>query len=189
MSQSPYSGPPQSSGGGGGSVLVIVLVVLGVLGLLCVGVCGLGYFGLRWGVQEGQKVASQAAAEFQGAFEVGFLVVQAELAVANHPQVKERLGEPIQADASDAVDANGRKADAFDFGISGPNGKATVHVASQQQAGSWKIQTIQVKFDDGSVIDVDPGAGASFPVTPDTIPSSAIPEDFSPVPATPGTDE
>jgi hypothetical protein len=182
MSQGPYNGPPQSSGGGG-TVLVVVLVVLGVIGLLCVGVCALGFMGLSWGVQEGQKAASKAAAEIQGAVEVGTVVFQAQLAVQNDPQIKEKLGEPIEADVDEVISPNTRKPDAFDFGLSGPKGKATVHVTSQQQGGSWKIQTIQVKFDDGSVIDVDPNSAASF--SPDAIPSSAIPEDTSPVPATP----
>ena len=52
MSQGGYAGPPQSSGGGGGTVLVIVLVVAGVLGLGCLGVCGLGMMGMTWGVRQ-----------------------------------------------------------------------------------------------------------------------------------------
>ena len=190
MSQGPYNGPPRSSGGGGSTVLIVVLVILGVVGVLCVGICALGFMGLSWGVQEGQKAASKAAVEFQGAFEVGLLVVQAEMAVAGHPQVKEKLGDPIEADVDSTAAPTGRKAEAFDFGVSGPKGKATAHVTSMRQDGSWKIQTIQVKFDDGSVIDVDPNSAPTFSTTPpDAIPSPAIPEDSSPVPATPGTDE
>ena len=51
MSQGGYKGPPQSSGGGGGTVVMIILAVGAMLGLGCLGVCGLSLFGFAFTAQ------------------------------------------------------------------------------------------------------------------------------------------
>ena len=86
---SQYSPPPQQSGGGGASTLMIVLVILGVLFVVCGGLCaGCVYFVgqsatvVQKGLQEGLKFVQLAPA-----------YSEAQEAVSTNQQVIDRLGE------------------------------------------------------------------------------------------------
>ena len=91
MSNPSQYGPPQQSGGGM-SVLMIVLIVLGVLVVMCAGLCGGCYLVVRRagteigkGLEEGFK-SIQLAAAYSDALEI----------VKENEQVLDRLGEPIE---------------------------------------------------------------------------------------------
>ena len=158
MSQGPYNQPPPSSGGGK-TVLIVVLVVFGVLGLLCLGVCGLGIYG----VQQAGKVAG----EFGDAFLAGMVQVQAHSAVMMNPTVKDKLGEPLEfgSDSSPPPNTNAGTMTS-DLEVKGPKGKGIVHFEAQREGENWKIRVLQVRFSDGSVLDVDPNVAPVFPESP-----------------------
>lgn len=170
MSQG-YSGPPQSSGGGGGTVLVILLIVAGVLGLGCLGVCGLGIFGFTWGVHQVEKVANEAMPMIQEAMQEGFLVVQAQASLMNNAEVKEKLGEPLSFGTPDNQPSQPGDNKSFDFSVSGPKGQGTVHAEAQRQGNEWKFTTLQVRLSDGSTVDIDGIQPFSLP-DPSVVPVS-----------------
>ena len=116
------------------------------------GVCGLGVLGVRWGAAE----AGKAAESFGNAFMVGMIQVQAAAAVQANPTVREKLGDPINigAPSNEQNDIAGGSAK-MDLEVSGPKGKATAHIESRREGEAWKITTLQVRCDDGTVIDVD----------------------------------
>src|SRR2546423_314163 len=99
MSQGPYAAPPQRSGGGGMTVLVIVLVVFGVIGLACIGVCALGILGFRTAVDNAPKLAENIGKSVGDAMMAATMQLQAAGAVQANPQVKEKLGEPLNMEA------------------------------------------------------------------------------------------
>lgn len=158
MSQS-YGNPPpagQSSGGGGMSVLMIVLIVLAVLGLICVGLCGACVYAGSQAINEGINVGVTA-----------MIKPEAELAIERDETIKAKLGEPLTFGAetkNENVNLGGNSA-SFDFDVSGPNGKGTVHVEGTTAGGMWKANTIQVKFDDGSTVNVTPVANTDTEMT------------------------
>lgn len=159
MSQGPYYQPPPSSGGGK-TVLIVVLVVFGVLGLLCLGVCGLGFYG----VQQAGKVAG----EFGDALLAGFVQAQAHSAVMTNTTVKEKLGEPLEFASASSPPDTSAGAMSSDFEVKGPKGKGIVHLEAQREGENWKIKVLQVRFSDGSVVDVDPNVAPVFPDTSST---------------------
>jgi hypothetical protein len=186
MSQG-YSGPPQSSGGGGGTVLVIVLVVAGVLGLGCLGVCGLGMLGMTWGVQQATEAVHQAGPMIEQSMKAAMLQLQAQAAVENSAEVKERLGAPLNFEPVNNPPPAGGDTTAFDFQVTGSKDKGEVHVEARREGTDWKITTLQVRLSDGNKIDINidqpfgiPLDGEVTPVFPPEI--TDPPQSTDPVP-------
>jgi hypothetical protein len=169
MSHPSQFGPsPQQSGGGGSSVLVIVLVVLGVLVVVCGGLCaGCFYMAgksvtvVQKGIEEGVKFVQLAVA-----------YKEANLAVMNNEQVIDRLGEPIEpVEAAQLFRHEGtgplkKSGETFQFDVKGPKGTGIVSVVATGDADNvFHPATITVTFSDGTVVDV--------PVTTDDPPEDA----------------
>jgi len=190
MSQG-YSGPPQSSGGGGGTVLVIVLVVAGLLGLGCLGVCGLGMLGLSWGGRQVSQAANQAMPLIQDAINEGMLQVQIQAAVATNAEVVARVGEPLSFSPITNPPAYDSATATFEFEVGGSKDKGNVHADALREGAQWKIAKLEVRFADGSIIEIDPGQTFSTttpvespilppeitdpPQSPDPLPDEPIP--------------
>jgi hypothetical protein len=154
MSQD-YPGPPQKSGGGT-TVVVIVLVVLGVIGLLCVGVCGLGAIGLRWGAQEASKQLPKVGAAMQDLAGQMVMHMQATIQIQTNREVTEKLGTPVEIEPIDAGNFDSQAATTkISYKVKGPKGSAQATGEGTKQGNEWKITKLQVQFADGSVIDVD----------------------------------
>ncbi len=134
--------------------LAVVLVIL-----LCAGILlGVGVFGMR------------ALPPYQTALKK----------VQNDPQVRERLGEPIESASwiplgSFKVENDSGSAN-LTFKVSGPKGKAEVNVIARMIAGKWGLTTLTVTYPDGTRQELDvsdtgddemdapkwaPGAGAA----------------------------
>ena len=154
-SPSQFGSPQPSSGGGGSSVLMIVLIVLGVLVLVCGGLCagclyvaGQGATAVKQGIEEGLKTAQLLAA-----------YSNAEIAVINDEQVIARLGEPIERTSEPERKSTGdlkTSGETFQFDIKGPNGTAIVSGVAVADNGPFRVTTITVKFPDGTTLDVKP---------------------------------
>jgi hypothetical protein len=154
---SQFSPSPQQSGGGGTSVLVIVLVILGVLLVVCGGVCaGCVYLArssvgvVQKGLEEGVKFVQLAPA-----------YKEANLAVMNNEQVIDRLGEPIEPTEATPLfrhDGKGplnKSGETFQFDVKGPKGTGIVSVVATGDADNvFHPAKITVTFSDGSVVDV-----------------------------------
>ena len=185
MSQGGYKGPPQSSGGGGGTVVVIILVIGAVLGLGCLGLCGLGFFGFaftaRQAAQEMQQAGAMAGTSIEDAVGQAVLVATAADMMTNDVRVKEALGEPVSVESGEppAESASGNK-HSFDLPLSGPKGKATGHVEGERSARGWEVLSVKVTLADGSTIDVanNPPSG---PV--DGEPTPTLPPEITDPPA------
>ena len=120
--------------------LWILLAIIVVLMLVCAGLCvGLGF----WGMQ----AAKQVSPLYADAVEI----------VKSSPEVQEQLGSPIedglptQFNVQDQV-ATGTAS--YQFGVSGPEGEATVNVEGEKLDGEWEFTLLQVTFDDGTVLDL-----------------------------------
>lgn len=117
--------------------------------------------------------------------------------VTSHPQVVQRLGQPIR-DASwlpsGSVSAGERPQANLVFLVAGPQGKADVHVQARQVAGQWG-GTISVRFGPGDRIQIelgDAGQGeaprfeasgpAAGPPTAATTPLAVTPAQSAPGP-------
>lgn len=183
MSQAPYTGPPQSSGGGGGTVLVIVLVVAGVLVLGCLGVCGLGMIGMRWGAHQASQVVNQAGPLIEQAMKEGMLQFQAQAAIASNTEVREKLGDPLNFGTVSNPPPAGGNTTTFDFEVTGSKDKADVHVEGRREGTEWKITTLQVRLSDGSTIDIDPSQPISFPI--DSAATPVLPVEITDPPQSP----
>ncbi len=151
----PYNPNPQPSrsGGGGLSVLMIILIIGGVLLLACAGICGGCLYVGRNAAQSGMAWA-----------ELLPTMDRASTEVINDPQVIEKLGEGVTISEIPARDGSGElKAggEDFHFGVTGPNGTATVQCSAFQDSGSWKITVISVRFSDGTTLNVPPPAAGS----------------------------
>jgi hypothetical protein len=154
---SQYSPPPQQSGGGGMSVVVIVLVVLGVLLVVCGGLCaGCVYFVgrsatvVQKGIEEGFKTA-QLAVAYSDAFEL----------VKENEQVLDRLGEPIEPVVAmppyrhEGTGPLNKSGETIQFDVKGPTGTGIVSVvATGDEQGIFHPAKVTVTFGDGSVVDV-----------------------------------
>ena len=163
---SQFSPAPQQSGGGGTSVLVIVLVILGVLVVVCGGLCagcfymvGKSATVVQKGIEEGVKFVQLAAA-----------YREANLAVMNNEQVLDRLGEPIEpVEASQLFRHEGtgplkKSGETFQFDVKGPKGTGIVSVVATADADNvFHPAKITVTFSDGTVVDVP--AEAKEPAT------------------------
>lgn len=137
MSQGPYQTPPAGQppkSGGGMRTLIIVLLVLGVLGLICCGVCG-GF--MYWGA----KVGSQA------------LVDPVMQRIRANQQVKDALGEPLTAGFPSNMKVENADA-TVDFEVSGPQGKGPVHAELTAGPNGFEPRVIKVTLPNGSVVDV-----------------------------------
>lgn len=79
--------------------------------------------------------------------------------VAGHPQVVERLGQPVR-DASwlpsGSLTSGERPQANLMFRVAGPRGKADVHVQARQVAGQWG-GTISVSFGPGERVQLELG--------------------------------
>src|SRR4051794_9718858 len=109
MSQGNFNPPPAKSGGM--STLMIVLIVFGVLGLICVGACGVCSYGLM-----------NAGKAFGGA-------VMAELVLPNIRQddaVKQELGDNLSAENA-SLSVRGQTT-VVDFDVKGAKGTGKAHV-------------------------------------------------------------
>jgi hypothetical protein len=152
---SQFGSPQPSSGGGGSSVLLIVLIVLGVLVLVCGGLCagclyvaGKGATAVHEGIEEGLKTVQLVAA-----------YANAETAVRNDPAVIARLGEPIERSTDPQRQNTGDlkpSGETFQFDVKGPNGTAIVSAVAVADGGPFRVTTITVKFPDGTTLDVKP---------------------------------
>jgi len=164
---SQYGPPSQQSGGGGTSVLMIVLIVLGVLVVMCAGLCGGCYLVVRRagteigkGLEEGIKYVQLTPA-----------YVEAQQAVASHQPVIDRLGEPIEpsGDAApfrhEGKGALNKSGETIQFDVKGPKGTGIVSVvATAGDDAIFHPAKITVTFSDGAVVDVP--VAAANPATP-----------------------
>ena len=160
MSHPSQFGPAnQPSGGGGSSLLWILLTVALVLLLLCGGLCA------------GCVVMARRTGEaFKESFEEGLRQLQiaaalqaTEEAVRNDPQVKERLGEPIETITQPQRFEPGkelnRAGETLQFDVKGPEGTGIASAVAVAEGEGWRVTKITVTFEDGSVVDVPPPEG------------------------------
>jgi hypothetical protein len=181
MSQG-YSGPPQSSGGGS-TVLVIVLVVAGVLGLGCLGVCGLAMLGVSWGTQQVSQAVNNAGPMIEQALKQSMLQLQAQAAVESNLEVREKLGEPLSFGTVTNPPPAGGDTTSFDFQVTGSKDKGDVHVEGRREGTDWKISMLQVRLSDGSAIDVNIDQPFNIPL--DSEPTPVLPVEITDPPQSP----
>jgi len=183
-----FSPPAKPPGGGSSLVIAIVLLAAGMLSTLCCAGFGAGLF--VYSHRSGKSIAQVAKsiqqqiptppvvtpgwAEDWMVMEMLARAYTKSLdAVAADKRVIERLGEPIEPISdSDKLFRRERKGslsnedESFEFDISGPKGKAVVHVISQVARGVPPVSVyspegfqplkITVKFSDDSSIEVPP---------------------------------
>jgi len=81
--------------------------------------------------------------------------------VRSDSRVVERLGQPISdttwIPAGSIVLTDPRGEASFIFHIAGPKGKAYVSVQARKFGGPWELQRVEVHFEDGQRITVEPG--------------------------------
>jgi hypothetical protein len=156
MSQGNFNAPPPAKSGG--NTMMIVLIVIGVLGLICVGACGACYYAINRGVT---ALGGMAFAE-------GSLVF-----IREDQQVKDELGEPLtQENAKWAMQGNKIVAD---FDVKGPKGVGKGHAEfegadpNQQPGQQPKPGVITVTLPSGKVVNVSTTPKVEFnePVMPD----------------------
>jgi hypothetical protein len=171
---SDFNQPPKS--GGGPSVLVIVLVILGVLALVCCGVCGLMGYGFR---QVGNVVQNQinAMQQIQPAQEAALDAIRADQAC------QEALGSNIEA-ASPAIYAGVGEVNTsdapFTFAVHGDKQQtATVQCRAKQVDAVWQVTEITVELPDGKKLKVEPLKDAAPELKFDTG-DEAMPEEKAP---------
>lgn len=160
MSQGNFNAPPPAKSGGGMSTLMIVLIVLGILGLICVGACGVCIYG---------------AQSFVSTVGGGFLADGTMPFIREDQAVKDELGEPLtQENATFSVQGNQV---VVDFDVKGPNGTAKAHAEfaggnPNPQPGDPppKPGKITVTLPSGKVVDV-----STDPPTPESV--SEMPDD------------
>jgi len=90
--------------------------------------------------------------------------------VQDSPEVKERLGEPIEmgsvSGGNISMVNDGGEA-MVNFSVDGPRGTAQVHTEADRQAGQWSLRTVEVTFPDNSKIDLyDPPTPAAESPSP-----------------------
>lgn len=141
MSQGNYNAPPPPKSGGGMSTVMIVLIIFGVLGLVCVGVCGYGCY-----------KAGDIATQFGGA-------VMAEIAMVNirqDPSVLEELGGDLKAENA-KLEAKGQVT-VVDFDVKGSKNTGKAHAEfTGGDPNNAKPGTIKVTLPSGKVVDVTLG--------------------------------
>lgn len=157
MSQSSQFSPPPQQSGGGSSVLVIVLIILGVLFVVCGGLCaGCVYF------------VGKSATVVQKGIEEGFKTIQLTVAygetlelVSDYESIVDRLGEPVEPVAAmppfrhENKGQLNKSGETIQFDVKGPKGTGIVSVVATGDAeGMFHPAKITVTFTDGSVVDV-----------------------------------
>lgn len=173
MSQGNFNAPPPAKSGGGMSTLMIVLIVLGVLGLICVGACG---------------VCIYSTQSFVNAVGGGFLAEGTMTFIREDQAIKDELGEPLtQENGKFSMQGN---TVVVDFDVKGPNGTGKAH--AEFTGGNPNPQPgdppptpgkITVTLPSGKVVDVstDPPTPESVPELPgggdDTDIGPGIPDD------------
>jgi len=142
MSQGNFNAPPPAKSGGGMSTMMIVLIVLGVLGLVCVGACGV----CSWGLMNAGKAIGGA--------------VMAELAMLNIRQdaaVTDELGSDLTAENAKLDVRGGTTVVDFDVKGSKATGKAHAEFSGSDPnnpAAPAKVNQIKVTLPSGKVVDV-----------------------------------
>ncbi|MCI0362122.1 MAG: cytochrome c oxidase assembly factor 1 family protein [Planctomycetaceae bacterium] len=129
---------------------MIVLIVLGVLLLLCAGICG----GCA-------LFFNRAATEVNAAIELRPIQEAALAAVRSDPQVKDKLGEPLPEFVLHIRDGSGEVKSAgenFHFDLDGPKGSAKVLCSATKEAGTWRLTAITVQTSEGATFTVPPPA-------------------------------
>lgn len=176
---SDFNQPPKS--GGGPSVLVIVLVILGVLALICCGVCGLMGYGAK---QFGSVVQNQinAMQQIQPAQEMAIKAIRADEAC------QEALGNNIEA-ASPAIYAGVGEVNTsdapFTFAVHGDKQQtATAQCRAKQVDAVWQLIEITVELPDGKKLKVEPLKDTAPELKFDTG-DEAMPEGKAPPATTP----
>lgn len=124
---------------GGSKIWLILFLVLGLPVLLCGGCCAGSFFIFRSVIKNSEP--------YKTALE----------RVISDQAVVERLGEPIEDDAM-PFNSELNDTDAlFTYGISGPNGTATVNTESVKEGGYWRLTKLTVTWgDDGKTINLLP---------------------------------
>ncbi|GAB4129781.1 MAG: hypothetical protein Kow0040_06480 [Thermogutta sp.] len=120
------------------AILAVIGLVVVLAILLCAGIfLGVGVLGMR--SLSPYKTALQK--------------------VQNDPQVREKLGEPIEAASwipmgSVKVENNSGSAN-LTFKVRGPKGQAEVNVIGRMIAGTWGLTTLTVTYPDGTRQELD----------------------------------
>ena len=140
--------PPKSSS----SWIWITLVVLLVLLLVCGGVCGGCFWIAGKGIREGAQAAVQS-------IELLGLQASAMGAISSHAEVAEKIGTITGYDAPKLVGTYGHEQPTVScsFVVNGEKGSATATVTGTREAGALRPTDIEVKFGDGTSVNVPPG--------------------------------
>lgn len=145
--------PPPKPSGGGSSALTIVLVVLGVLALLCCGVCGFVGYGFQ---RVGTVIKDQVNAmqQIQPAQEAALEAIRQD------EKCKEALGDNIHS-IGPAFYANAGEVDTsnapFTFVVVGEKEEnATASCRAKQVDAVWQVTEITVELSDGTKLNVQP---------------------------------
>ena len=166
--------PPRTSGGM--SVVVIILIILGVLVLVCGGLCaGCTYF------------VGQAASTAVTMAELFPLQMEALSAIEADQPTKEKLGEPIeiagmvQRTGTGELKASGED---FSFDVRGPKGTAKVKCSAvKSDIGAWKLTVITLQTSDGTTLSVPPPEDSGQDMTfesPEVPEETKLPEETKP---------
>lgn len=161
-----YPTPPKSSNSW---IWITLLVLLAVL-LVCAGVCG----GCFW-------LAGKATTEgVQGALQsIELFGLQAAAAPALHssPEISDKIGPITGFDPPKLVGTYGAEQPtvACSFVINGEKGSATAVVTGTRESGALRPTDIEVKFGDGTSVNVPPGEfkpDLNFEIGPELEPPS-----------------
>jgi len=127
---------------------MIILIVLGVLLLLCAGICG------------GCVYLTQSAVSSGAAWiELSPVMSASMLATQSDQQVIDKLGEPIEITAIPTRIGTGElkpQNEDFQFEMKGPKGTAKVKGSATKDVGTWKVTAITVQTSDGATFNVPP---------------------------------
>jgi|GEM_PF-2885265 len=140
--------PPKSSN----SWIWITLLVLLVLLVGCGGICG----GCFWWAG---KTVRQGAQNAMQSIELLALQASAINAINGNEEVSSKIGNVTSYDTPTLVGAYGMEQQTISckFAIRGERETATATVTGTREAGSLRPTDIQVKFGDGTTVEVPPG--------------------------------
>ncbi|MGQ9604912.1 MAG: cytochrome c oxidase assembly factor Coa1 family protein [Thermogutta sp.] len=133
---------PRKRPGSGCGCVTAVLAVIGLVVVLAILLCagiglGVGFFGMR------------ALPPYRMALQK----------VQNAPQVREKLGEPVESASwipmgNFTIENNSGSAN-LTFKVRGPKGPAEVNVIGRMIAGKWGLTTLTVTYPDGTRQELD----------------------------------